>query len=327
MRKLTGIILAALLWPCSAVADPAEADYPVVTAEVRPARATIGSRLEYVVNVSGERIDGIEIVPPAAGEFIPPPGEGPAPASPASAAVPLYIIHSAESKEESRSGKRSISLVIGIVYYRTGKHALPAVEVRGADGIEIGYRVPDVLIEPGNPTGEFQEIEPPLELGGNYYRLYALIALIGLLAAGGFFLFRRFEDRRTSVAVPAPPETPPLDEFLARMQTIRARVRAEEESAEEYVVEASRCFRVYLTRLFGIDAMEMTALELAASLGCHLGEEAYARVRYDFARVAGLWDLAKFAEFTPSAASLAENLELAMELGRKIAREARGAGH
>jgi len=326
--RITGSISLACLLYAFVAPGPARAleYYPLVAAVVRPEKASVGSRLEYVLRVSGERLDDIEIVPPDAREFIPPPRMGPGAAPPASAAVPLYVIQSVERKEESHEGKRSVSLIMGIVYYRAGRHPLPAIEIRGADGIEIGYKIPEVQIEARNPAGEFQEIEPPLELGGNYYRLFALAAVMGLLAAGGYLLFRRQEGRRTKAAIPATPETPPLDEFLASMQAIRLRIRTQEVDAGEYVLEASRLFRVYLSRLIGINGMEMTSLELAASLEGRLGEAARSRLRDDFDRVTGLWDIAKFAEFAPSASSLGENLELAMELGRRIAREARRAG-
>ena len=137
--------------------------------------------------------------------------------------------------------------------------------VRGADGVAIGYRVPEVMIEASNPSGDLQEIEPPLDLGGNYYRLLIVVSIMGALAAAAYLVLRRYESRRKN-DTPVPYEIPAIDEFLARMQTLRARGLVEEGRREEYVVEASRFFRMFLSRLIGIDAMEMTGLELADAL-------------------------------------------------------------
>lgn len=325
MRRLICFELAMLACFCGPAGFAREADdYPVVTASVRPERATVGTRLEYVVTVSGGRIDGIEIAPPEMREYIPPADGGSEASSPAAGALPLYVIQSAEKKEHSAGDGPSISLVMSVVYYRAGRHPLPTVEVRGEDGVAVGYRVPEVSIEASNPSGDFQEIEPPLDLGGNYYRLLIVLAGLGALATAAFLALRRHEGRRR-IDAPAVHEVPAIDEFLARMQTLRARGLLEEGRGEEYVVEASRFFRMYLSRLLGVDAMEMTGLELAAALEHHLGDAAFGRLRDDLSRVTGLWDLAKFAEFAPSAADLGENLELAMNLGRSIAREERGA--
>ena len=154
------------------------------------------------------------------------------------------------------------------------------------------------------------------------HRVHKMQNRAGVPAA--FLALRRHEGRR-GIDTPAVYEVPAIDEFLARMQTLRARGLIEEGRGEEYVVEASRFFRMYLSRLLGVDAMEMTGLELAAALERHLGDAAFGRLRDDLSRVTGLWDLAKFAEFAPSAAGLGENLDLAMNLGRNIAREERGA--
>ncbi|HSV97617.1 MAG TPA: hypothetical protein VLM75_11895 [Spirochaetota bacterium] len=324
MRRLAGIALTVLVVACaSALIVRAAEEYPAVTASVWPQKATVGSRLEYVVTVSGGNIEGIEISLPETREYVPPPDHGTEEASPAVGLLPLYVIHSAERKEEATGRKSSVSLAMSVAYYRTGRHPLPAVEVHGADGVAIGYRVPEVLIEASNPSGDFHEIEPPLDLGGNYYRLLIVIALLGALAAAAYLALRRYESRRKK-DTPAPYEIPAIDEFLARMQTLRVLGLVEEGRGEEYVVEASRFFRMFLSRLIGIDAMEMTGLELAASLERHLGQAAFSRLRGDLERITGLWDLAKFAEFAPSPGALGDNLEQAMDLGRRIAREERG---
>lgn len=323
MRKMIWPGVALLVCVCAprGIVRAAQ-DYPVVTATVRPEKATVGIRLEYVVTVSGGDIEGIEIAPPEVREYVPPPDPGSKKAAPAAGVLPLYVIHSAGKKEEVRGRKPSVSVTMIVVYYRTGRYALPAVEVRGADGVEIGYRVPEVLIEASNPSGDFRDIEPPLDLGGNYYRLLIITALLGALAAAVFLLLRRFKSRHRMES-PAPYEVPAIDEFLARMQTLRARGLLEESRGEEYVVEASRFFRMFLSRLLGIDAMEMTGLEVADALDRHLGHAAFVRMDGDLSRLAGLWDLAKFAEFAPTSETLGDNLSLAMDLARRIAREER----
>ncbi len=323
MRGLIATGMVVLMLACaSACIARATEEYPVVTAAVRPEKATVGSRLEYIVTVGEGNVAGIEISPPETREFIPPPHDAAEDPSPAAGVLPLYIIHSAEKKESGPGRGNSVSLVMSVAYYRTGRHPLPTVEVRGADGVAIGYRVPEVMIEASNPSGDLQEIEPPLDLGGNYYRLLIVVSILGALAAAAYLVLRRYESRREN-DTPVPYEIPAIDEFLARMQTLRARGLVEEGKREEYVVEASRFFRMFLSRLIGIDAMEMTGLELADSLERYLGQTVYSRLRGDLSRVTGLWDLAKFAEFAPSSAALGDNLELAMDLGRRIAREER----
>ncbi len=330
MRKVNIIlpfIFCVLVLPALASAQAqkaAEADHPEVRATVNPAKATVGVPLEYRVVIAGKSLSGITLKMPEKRVIFPEPGPDEKKAAPKSGdekddpslKVPLCVIHNAHKDEKTEDGIAHLTVTVSLSYFRPGKHRLPEIELFDATNTRIGYRVPEVEIESVNQQGEYQEIEPPLDLGGNYWRVLWIVLALAVAAAGGFFFARWWNARK--LAAPPPPEINPLEEFMSGVGALSRKRLIETGQVREYVFEMSALFRAYLTRLLGIDAMDMTVTEIHRALETHLPRAMYAKNEDDIRAVLDLWDLAKFAEFAPSEESLRLNMETCVRLAKNI---------
>lgn len=320
------IILCALALPALAHAQAQKAgaaDLPEVRATVNPAKATVGVPLEYRVVIAGKTLKGITLKMPEKRVAFPDttPSEKKTEGKDdkkddASLKVPLYVIHDARKDEKAERDIAHLTVTVHLSYFRPGKHRLPEVELYDSDNIRIGYRVPEVEIESVNQQGEYQEIEPPLELGGNYWRVLWIILAVAAVAAAGFFFAQWWNKRK--LAAPPPPEINPLEEFMNGVGALSRKRLIETGQVREYVFEMSALFRSYLSRLLDIDAMDMTVTEIHRALATHLPRAMYKKNEDDIRGVLDLWDLAKFAEFAPSQETLRLNMESSVRLAKNI---------
>lgn len=303
-----------------------EINAPKIRATVTPEKATVGTVLVYKVTVAGKGLGAITIVPPEKREVFPEKkktraipkkeGEEGAEEDPAQY-VPLYVIHSIKKDDRSDKTITDITVTMQLSFYRPGAWQLPDIEIRGSDGIAIGYKTPAVTIGAVNEKGEFEEIEPPLALGGNWWRLVILIAVLSALAVAAFFAWRyirkRIQERRS-----APVIVPPIDIFLKEIEQFNGDRLIEEGRIEEFVFGISMIFRKYLSLQFHFDAAEMTTYEIEKKIkkvfpgNIH---DAYAAHIMDGFN---LWDLSKFAEFTPSPEHLRASLGKTVDVAKKI---------
>jgi len=295
-------------------------EYPEVRATVKPEKATVGVPLEYVIAISGKDLGGVDMVLPGEKEYYPETALKEGKDAGNAGKVPLYIIHSARKKTGGGKNNSSLALILELSFYRPGKHPLPDLEIYDRDRVRIGYRVPEIVIDAVNENGEFQDIEPPLDLSGNYYRLLLLSGALTAAVAGAWFVIARVKKMRESTEAPAP-ETPPIDIFMKEIHSLKRRGLIEEGKAGEFALELSRIFRAFLSAHFRTDAMEMTSLDMLAFLQRCLPGPVFKNTESDLHRVLEMWDLAKFAGFAPEPAALSSNLEQALLAGRIIARE------
>ncbi len=309
---------------------PANDDrHPEINATVSPAKATVGDFLEYRVLVRGRDLGRIEIVPPEKRELYPEKETGPKKPAPDASAdgdpdpgrhVPIYVIHSMKKNDRSSGAITDIAVNIRISYYHPGRYELPIVEIRGADGIPIAYKLPVAEITETNQKGELQPPEPPLELSGNYWRL--VFVGLGLLAAAvaGYFTWRYLVPLVKRLR--AAPPVPPLEAFMKDIEAFAGHELIAAGRIEEYVFGISMIFRRFLSRGYGLDAEEMTSNEAEAALR-RAAPESYRAHQEAISRCFMLWDISKFAEFTPDEASLRENLEQTIRLAHDLAPEDR----
>ncbi len=330
MNGSSKIIAAFALWsflalPVTSTFAQGNEDYPAIQASVKPGKATVGEPLKYGIVITGRDLQGIEIILPEKKQYFPDKAVPAEKEKPGAAMVPLYIIHEAKRHNDTGRNNSRITVSIDLSFYRPGKQALPELEIRGRDGTRIGYRVPEIVIDAMNKEGEFQEIEPPLDLGGNYYRLLLVSGVMAALAAAGWYGFSYVKRRRVPTE-PVLPEIPAIDVFLGEIRDLKRRKLIEEGRAGEFAMQLSGIFRRFLSSQFGTDAMEMTSSDLARFLGEHLPLAVFRNSGPDMRRVFDLWDLAKFAGFAPPAETLRSNMESAEMLGRVISREGKHAG-
>lgn len=301
------------------------ASHPEIRASVSLQKTTIGVPFEYRVVIAGKKPD-VKVRMPEKRIAYPELKEDSARKAKEKGdktlvqddaqKVPLYVIKSAR-KEESKSGEiEQISIIVEMVYFHPGKHRLPEVELFDSENVKIGYRVPEIEIESTNPQGEFQEIEPPLELSGNWWRLMWVILGICAVFAAGYFFARWWNARKANL--PPPPQTPPIEIFMEEAGKLARKKHIEEGRVRDYVFEMSAIFRRFLVNQWRIDAMDMTVTEIRKALEKTLPRALFKRNESDIDAVLNLWDLAKFAEFSPSQETLKANFEVTVRLAKNL---------
>ena len=328
-----------IFFAVTAAASPAgEEDTPKIIAEVKPDKATVGDQLSYKVRITGKGLKNINLVPPSNREYFPDkkdtvgsehgkgvwkgsePDENEERSRDPSQSVPLYIIHSIKKNDHSDEITADITVSVSMSYYRPGTYSLPEIEIKGADGVNIGYKIPTVEITPLNEKGEFQDIEPPVELGGNYTRLlFLILGLIGV-AALGFFAYRRFK-KMHDVKKQALTLIPPVDIFMNEVNGLGGEDVIDEGRIEDFVFGISLIFRKFLSLQFGFDAIEMTSYEIEKMLTGIFTRQLYDAHFHAIMRSLNLWDLSKFAEFTPSKEALHANLAATVALAKYISED------
>ncbi len=321
----------AVLLAASAVAGAADA--PKIKATVTPEKATVGSMLVYRVTIAGKGLSGITFVPPEKREVYPEKKkvqasqrkegeEGEAGEDPAQY-VPIYVIHTIKKDDRSDRTMTDITVTMQISFYRPGTWQLPDVEIKGADGVSIGYKVPSVTVGAVNEKGEFQEIEPPLALGGNWWRLVILILVAAVLAVAGFFAWRymrkMLEARRA-----APVIVPPIDIFMKEIEHFNGDRLIDEGRIDEFVFGISLIFRKFLSLQFSFDAAEMTTHEIQRKIKKVFPRNIHDAYAGQIMDAFNLWDLSKFAEFTPTPELLHASLGRTVDLAKTIAGEMSG---
>jgi hypothetical protein len=317
------ITLMAILITASVMGG--EINAPKIKATVTPEKATVGTVLDYRVNVAGKGLGAITIVPPEKREVYPekkktqapPPKEGEEAEEDPAQYVPLYVIHTVKKDDRSDKTMTDITVKVQMSFYRPGTWQLPDIEIRGADGIAIGYKAPEVTVAAVNEKGEYQEIEPPLSLGGNWWRLVILILVLAVLAVAGFFAWRyirkMIEERRT-----APVIVPPIDIFMKEIEQFNGGRLIDEGKIEEFVFGISMIFRKFLSLQFRFDAAEMTTYEIEKKIKKVFPKNIHDAYAGQIMDGFNLWDLSKFAEFTPSPELLHASLVKTVDLAKKI---------
>ncbi len=318
--SLAGFFLrVVILFPCLVYGSEG---IPEIKATATPGEATVGEVIEYSVSIAGKNLRGIEVKRPEKEVLFPEKETGPGKKNedekdPAAEAVPVYIIHSAAREDSSEGDVTYITLKISLSYYRPGSYTLPEVGIFGADKIRIGYKVPEVKVKPVNSEAKLEENEPPLELGGNYTRVIILVIAAAAATALLIFLIKFIKARRKrkeeEVIV-----VPPLEIFHRELRKLDPEKLIGEGKIEEYVLGISGIFRRYISSLLDFDAMEMTSDEINSRVGKILPRHISGKYRDSFSRCFTMWDLSKFAEFTPSGDLLLENCGMTRKLAEEL---------
>jgi hypothetical protein len=324
IRKQKPILAGCFLWlvACVPFAVYGSEGVPEIKAAATPKEATVGEVIEYSVSIAGKNLHGLEVKRPEKEVLFPEkkavPGEKKEDEEDAaSESVPLYIIHSASKEDSSEADLTYITVKISLSYYRPGSHLLPEVRIFGSDKVRIGYQVPEVKIKPVNSEAKLEDIEPPLELGGNYTRV--IIVVIAAVAATVLVIFliklikaRRKRKEEEVVVVP------PLESFLEELRKLEPEKLIGEGKIEEYVLGISGIFRRYISALLDFDALEMTSDEIQTWVGKILPQHLFRKYGDSFSRCFSMWDLSKFAEFTPSGDLLLENCSMTKKLAEDL---------
>ena len=274
-----------------------------IDAAVNPTSASVGANVEYTVNVAGDDLNGVKTELPEKRELY---------LEDASKEVPVYIINSA-AKDSSQG---LIAIKMNISFFHPGTWTLPEIKIYGADKIRVGYNVPSIDIVAVNEQGEFVELEEPFDMGVNYRRLFLIFVAVAALCLFVFWLWRRLKKPKPEVVLPVNP----FDLFTHELNDLGGNRLIYEGKIDEYAFGISIIFRHFLSHRFGFDAAEMTTGEIRGSLSKALRSREHATLLDEVIKQFDLWDLSKFAEFTPDESVMLRSYDDIIKTAKKLAR-------
>lgn len=178
----------------------------------------------------------------------------------------------------------------------------PFVAIDGADTIEsdqVALKVSTVPVDVDNPE-KFYDIKdvwkPPFVLADYYPWIFGILTALFIICVIGY-LVQRYRRHRSEVPVkPAEPELPPYEAAIRELDSIKDRKLWQQGLNKEYYTQVTDTLRRYISRRYGVNAMEKTSEEILAIIERETDE----RSVYDTLRqVLRLSDYVKFAKLHP----------------------------
>lgn len=288
-------------------------EYPEISSAVNKTSATIGESVEYRVSVSGSDISGFEIVLPEVKNYYVK-GSDNKDQDDAREYIPFYSINRARIEKSETEKIKTISAVVEIVFFMPGKHSLPELDVTDYKKENAGYKLPQIEIVELNRNAELEDIEGPLEASRSYTRTVLLAAALLIVCFAAFFALRRLRRNRKENLAEAVGLNP-LEIFISDLEHMKAADLVIRGDVMLYAEAVSISFRKFLSSVFRINAADMTAEEIEISLSRLMKRTQKEKYLQDIMSSFRLWDVSKFAGFTPAV----ETLQLDLEQIRKIA--------
>jgi len=178
----------------------------------------------------------------------------------------------------------------------------PFVAIDGADTIEsdqVALKVSTVPVDVDNPE-QFYDIKdvwkPPFVLADYYPWIFGILTALFIICVIGY-LVQRYRRHRSEVPVkPAEPELPPYEVAIRELDSIKDQKLWQQGLNKEYYTQVTDTLRRYISRRYGVNAMEKTSEEILAIIERETDE----RSVYDTLRqVLRLSDYVKFAKLHP----------------------------
>jgi hypothetical protein len=310
VRFLCRLFIAAVLFHCTAFA----ADISI-KASAQQKEGTVGEVTAFVFNVTGWETLTVKLPEPKI--IYPEKNAKNTKDDDPSLKVPLCEI--SDFRELDSKDTKEKLYEMKVIFYHTGMQSMPKAAFVDKDGVEVGYNIPQINIKAVNEQNQLADIEPPVSLKGNYYRLIWLIAGVVLAAVLITALVIYLHKRRKNRIIPVP-EISPFEVFNGDITALKGSDLIDTD-AEQYIISLSMIFRRFISKLFSINAVDMTDDEIVNAI---INGSAK-RERYDVAHqmrdLMSPWNLAKFAELIPPKEILEENLtmveKMALELHRR----------
>ena len=178
----------------------------------------------------------------------------------------------------------------------------PFVAIDGADTLEsdqVALKVSTVPVDVDNPE-KFYDIKdvwkPPFVLADYYPWIFGVLTALFIICVIGY-LIQRYRRHRSEVPVkPAEPELPPYEVAIRELDSIKDQKLWQQGLNKEYYTQVTDTLRRYISRRYGVNAMEKTSEEILAIIERETDE----RSVYDTLRqVLRLSDYVKFAKLHP----------------------------
>lgn len=211
------------------------------------------------------------------------------------------------SRQRYQISSNRDSLVYRLQFFGTDDVVLPAVQfqLQRAQG-DTTLRSSRIPIYFKTMLSEEDEAFRPFKPVFTFARTWwpYLIAIL-ILLAGGYYLYRWFQNRESESDLPPKPEpvpfTNPLDELRHSMSSLSSPGSLSEyEQFEAFYIELGDAIRRYIKRVYKFPALEMTTREICLGLEKEGAASSTVRITRTVLNEA---DIVKFANFKPDPAS------------------------
>ena len=295
-----------------------------VDSAVTPEKGRVGDIFTYTVTVHGTGLDKITAVLPEQKSYFPGPADKKRLKADKGAkeenVPPLYEVRSAELLAGKDASCETLTARLTLMYMKPGTYTLPEIKITGDDRLPIGYRPQTVIIIETNPEGAFEEIEGPLEPATDYrgmiFTALLLIFACALAVAAGYYIYRCIKKRRETAAIEI--KISPYEQFTADIERLKPEELIASGDVRGYAFGMSITFRRFISAQCGFDAAEMTTDEIRRGLKKFMPDELHGAYAAEIMRCMDMWDISKFAEFTPSDEMLSENLRSVKNAAEKV---------
>ena len=215
----------------------------------------------------------------------------------------VEVISVSDADSTVADGRLVIRRDILVTSFDSSLYLLPPfIAIDGADTIasnQVALKVSTVPVDVDNPE-KFYDIKdvwkPPFVLADYYPWIFGVLTALFLICVIGY-LVQRYRRHRSEVPVkPADPELPPYETAIRELDSIKDQKLWQQGLNKEYYTQVTDTLRRYISRRYGVNAMEKTSEEILAIIERETDE----RSVYDTLRqVLRLSDYVKFAKLHP----------------------------
>ena len=215
----------------------------------------------------------------------------------------VEVISVSDADSTVADGRLVIRRDILVTSFDSSLYLLPPfIAIDGTDTIasnQVALKVSTVPVDVDNPE-KFYDIKdvwkPPFVLADYYPWIFGVLTALFLICVIGY-LVQRYRRHRSEVPVkPAEPELPPYETAIRELDSIKDQKLWQQGLNKEYYTQVTDTLRRYISRRYGVNAMEKTSEEILAIIE----RESDERSVYDTLRqVLRLSDYVKFAKLHP----------------------------
>ena len=215
----------------------------------------------------------------------------------------VEVLSVSEADSTVTDGRLIIRRDILVTSFDSSLYLLPPfVAIDGADTIEsnqVALKVSTVPVDVDNPE-QFYDIkdvwQPPFVLADYYPWIFGILTALFIICVIGYLVQRYRRHRLEAPVKPAEPELPPYEVAIRELDTIKDQKLWQQGLNKEYYTQVTDTLRRYISRRYGVNAMEKTSEEILAIIERETDE----RSVYDTLRqVLRLSDYVKFAKLHP----------------------------
>ena len=215
----------------------------------------------------------------------------------------VEVISVSDADSTVADGRLVIRRDILVTSFDSSLYLLPPfIAIDGADTIasnQVALKVSTVPVDVDNPE-QFYDIKdvwkPPFVLADYYPWIFGVLTALFLICVIGY-LVQRYRRRPSKAPVKsAEPELPPYETAIRELDSIKDQKLWQQGLNKEYYTQVTDTLRRYISRRYGVNAMEKTSEEILAIIE----RESDERSVYDTLRqVLRLSDYVKFAKLHP----------------------------